>query len=82
MLGDMLWYRQLNEDSVNGRIIVVLGDVLKEFRLGNCLGKVDQIADDVCLLRTHCDKVNCSKPEPRGFVPLRLPSISYEHKYL
>lgn len=53
MLRYMLWYRQLNEYAMYRRIIVILCNVLKEFRFSDGLGKVDYIADDIGLDIRH-----------------------------
>jgi hypothetical protein len=49
MLGHVTGEGQLNENTVDGRVIVGLGDLLDQLQLGARFGDIDQSADNVGL---------------------------------
>lgn len=49
MFGDVGWKGQLDQDTVHGGVIVDLGDLLENIGLRDGLGKILDLAEDVCL---------------------------------
>ena len=49
MFGDVGWKWQLDQDTVHGGVIVDLGDLLENIGLRDGLGKILDLAEDVCL---------------------------------
>jgi hypothetical protein len=50
VLGDMFWEGQLDEDAVDGGVVVVLVDTLEELGFGDVFREVDEFAINVGLV--------------------------------
>jgi hypothetical protein len=49
VLGDVFWERQLDEDAVDGGVVVEVVDTLEELGFSDVFGEVDEFTVNVCL---------------------------------
>lgn len=76
MFRDMRREGQLDENAVDRRVIVGPGDRLEQLELGDGLGELDGVAQDVCLRRQLVLGLSSQS------IPLQQPSTSCEYRYL